>query len=82
MVERLVFRASGAESEDIQYLQTQKLGLYRVLGVLWLYRGYIGIMENKMETTIYKGLWGLGFPNIRVCLFGGFIGYIYIYRVL
>ena len=34
------------------------MGLCRgCIGIIWLYRGYIGIVEKKMETTImgYRG---------------------------
>ena len=33
-----------------------------------LYRGYIGIMEKKMET-----IWGLGFPNCAFVVGRGWV---------
>ena len=43
--------AEGARAQDF--------GKFRV----WLYRGYIGIMEKKMETTI---MGYIGFKGFRV----------------
>ena len=46
---------------------------YLLLSMLQLYRGYIGIMEKKMET--YRGYMG-GFPKLGVPLKGIIVGVI------
>ena len=44
-------------------------GFLKIRGTLLkgFYRGYIGIMDKRMDTTIQ----GLGFPKIKGTLYGG-----------
>ena len=47
-----LYRRIVPQQWRIKWKMKWKLGVYGLVVKLGLYRGYIGIMENKMETTI------------------------------
>ena len=43
------------------WLQSEQGGGINVPSIIGVDRGYVGIMEKKMEATIMGSIWGLGF---------------------